>query len=94
MTPQEEQQRQSRKSRIPEFKNREEEAEWFDTHDMADYQDDFKTVEAQFASNLFEGLIIRFDKDTLGKLRAEAHRKGTNPATLARTWIMERLRSG
>ncbi len=94
MTAQGEQQRQSRKSRIPVFKNREEEAEWFDTHDMADYQDEFKTVEARFANDLFEGLIIRFDKDTLDKLRAEAHRKGTDPATLARTWILERLRSG
>lgn len=26
------------KSRIPEFSSREEEAEWFDTHDMADYR--------------------------------------------------------
>ena len=94
MTAQEEQHRQPRKSRIPEFKNREEEAAWFDTHDMADYQDEFKTVEARFANNLFEGLIIRFDKNTLDKLRAEADRKRTDPATLARTWIMERLRSG
>ena len=46
-------------SRIPEFASREEEAEWFDTHDMADYQDEFKTVRARFAPNLSEGITIR-----------------------------------
>lgn len=60
---------QETKSRIPEFKSREEEAEWFDTHDMADYQDEFKTVRARFAKNLSEGLNIRLDKDTLETIR-------------------------
>ncbi len=78
-------------SRIPEFKNREEEADWFDTHDMADYQDEFKTVRARFAKNLSEGLNIRLDKETLAELRARAKRKGIGPTTLARMWLMEHL---
>ena len=32
------------KNRIPDFKSRQEMAEWFDTHDLAEYQDEFKTV--------------------------------------------------
>jgi predicted DNA binding CopG/RHH family protein len=79
------------KSRIPEFASREEEAEWFDTHDMADYQDEFKTVKVRFAKNLSEGLNIRLDRDTLLKLREIAHAKGVGPTTLARMWLMERL---
>ena len=80
-----------RKSRIPEFTSREEEAEWFDTHDMADYQDEFKTVRARFAKNLSEGLNIRLDKETLDTLRSRAREKGIGPTTLARMWILEHL---
>ena len=83
---------QETKSRIPEFKSREEEAEWFDTHDMADYQDEFKTVRARFAKNLSEGLNIRLDKETLATLRTKADEQGIGPTTLVRMWILEHLR--
>ena len=83
---------QETKSRIPDFKSREEEAEWFDTHDMADYQDEFQTVRARFAKNLSEGLNIRLDKETLASIRAKAHEQGIGPTTLVRMWILEHLR--
>ena len=83
---------QEQTSRIPEFKSREEMAEWFDTHDMADYQDEFKTVRAKFAKNLSEGLNVRLDPETLDKLRHIAKEKGIGPTTLARMWIMEHLK--
>src|SRR5258708_39613213 len=76
-------------SRIPDFSSREEEAAWFDTHDLADYQDEFKPVEVRFAKNLSEGLNIRLDKPTLAKLREVAHAKGIGPTTLARMWLLE-----
>jgi len=78
-------------SRIPEFASREEEAEWFDTHDMADYQDEFKTVRVRFAKNLSQGITIRLDPETLKILRDRAHEKGIGPTTLARMWILEHL---
>lgn len=78
---------------IPEFKNREEEALWFETHDLADYQHEFKTVKAKFAKNLSEGITIRFDQPTLNKIREIAHDKGIGPTTLARMWIMDHLKS-
>ena len=80
------------KSRIPQFASRQEEADWWDTHDLADYQDEFKTVRAVFAKNLSQGLTIRLDPETLNELRTQAHRKGVGPTTLARMWILERLR--
>ncbi len=80
-----------KKSRIPEFKDRTEEARWFDTHDLANYQDEFKTIRAHFARNLSQGITIRFDPGTLNRLRAEAREKGIGPTTLARMWILERL---
>ena len=79
------------KSRIPEFKNREEEAKFFDTHDMADFQDEFKTVKVRFAKNLSEGLNIRLDPETLIKVRGKARQKGIGPTTLVRMWVMEQL---
>ena len=81
-----------RESRIPEFRSRQEAAEWFDTHDLADYQDEFKTVPVRFSRNLSEGLNIRLDKDTLAALREIAVEKGIGPTTLVRMWVLERLR--
>ncbi len=86
------QQEPSAKSRIPAFASRQEEADWFDAHDMADLQDEFKTVRVRFAKNLSEGLNIRLDKDTLTALRALAREKGIGPTTLVRMWVLEHLR--
>lgn len=41
-------------SRIPVFTSREEEAAWWNSHDLANYQDEFETVEARFANELSE----------------------------------------
>ena len=80
------------KEPIPEFKSREEEAEFWHTHDLADYWDEFRPVKVRFAKNLSEGITIRLDHGTLAKLRTRAHEKGIGPTTLARMWILERLR--
>lgn len=80
------------KSRIPEFASREEEAEWWDTHDITDYLDELKPVKVRFAKNLSQGITIRLDPSTLAELRTRAHEKGIGPTTLARMWILEHLR--
>ena len=79
------------KEPIPEFRSREEEARFWDTHDMADYWDEFQSVKVRFAKNLSEGLHIRLDPETMNQLRSEAAHKGIGPTTLARMWIKERL---
>lgn len=81
------------KSRIPEFSNYQEEARWWETHNLADYQDEFKTVKVRFAKNLSEGLHVRLDPETLMKLRVEAKEKGIGPTTLVRMWVKEQLRT-
>ena len=77
-------------SKIPAFKTREEEARFWETHSMADFEE-LKPVRASFAKNLSEGITIRFDRSTLDKLREEAHKKGIGPTTLARMWILGHL---
>jgi len=82
----------TQKSRIAEFKSREEAAAFWDTHSLADYWDEFKPVEAQFAENLSEGLTIRLDPITLAEVRSVAKEQGIGPTTLMRMWVLERLR--
>ena len=77
--------------RIPVFKNIQEEAEFWDTHDTTDFENEFKTAKVRFAKNLSEGVTVRFDPVTSNKLRVEAHQKGIGPTTLIRMWVMERL---
>lgn len=84
--------KKEKKSRIPEFSSREEEAKWFETNSIADYLDEFKPVKARFAKNLSEGLNVRLDPVTLMKVRKEASQKGIGPTTLVRMWVMEQVR--
>jgi hypothetical protein len=55
------------KSRIPEFKSREEMAEFWDTHSLADYWDEFKPVKVKFAKHLSERSVV---KQTAGALKS------------------------
>ena len=85
---------QQKKSRIPDFKSRQEMAEWWDTHEVADYLDELKPVKVRFAkklSHLSETLHIRLDPEDVVKLRQEAHKKGIGPTTLVRMWVREHL---
>ena len=78
------------KSKVPNFKSRDEEAAWFEAH-MAEYWNEARPVDAHFAKNLSSGLNVRFDPDSLSKIRSIAREKGIGPSTLVRMWIMERL---
>lgn len=86
-----EKQPQRPKSRIPEFKSRKEEAKWFDTHDLGDYEDEFKPVRVRFSKNLSHGLTVQLDPGTVEKLRVRAQKKGMGPTQLVRMWVLERL---
>lgn len=77
--------------RIPEFTSREEEAEFWDTHDIADYWDELQPVEVEFSENLSENLSVQLSSDALDQLRIQAERMGIGPSTLARMWIIEHL---
>jgi predicted DNA binding CopG/RHH family protein len=78
-------------SKIPKFANREEEAGFWETHSIANFTDELKPVKVYFAKKLSEGITIRFDQNTLNKIRKIAHDKGIGPTTLARMWILEHL---
>ena len=79
------------RSRIPPSNSRGEEAKFWDTHDTADFEDEFEATNVRFANNLSQGITVRFTAETLKTLRATAQKKGIGPTTLARMWILERL---
>ena len=87
-------QQAQQKSRIPEFASREEEAAFWDTHDVTDYLDEFEVVDRRDVTveeNLSEGITVRLTSDMMRQLRSTAKKKGIGPSTLARMWIVEHL---
>ncbi len=84
-----------RKSRIPHFKNIEEEAAFWDSYDSAAFEDEFVEVDdVQFVKAApKKALTVRLEEPTLRDLRRIAKEKGIDPSILARMWIVERLRA-
>jgi predicted DNA binding CopG/RHH family protein len=83
----------NKRSKIPQFINREEEATFWESHSVSDFIEEFKPINARFAKNLSEGLHIRLNSQTLHTLREKAKNKGIGPTTLVRMWILEQLQS-
>lgn len=79
------------KKPIPDFKTRQEMAEFWDTHDLADYWDELESIEVKVSRKLTSTLNIRFEPKILEKLRIEAKKKGIGPTTLVRMWALEKL---
>ena len=88
--------RRHAKSQIPRFKTIEEEAEFWDTHSTTDFEDEFEEVsDVQFVvtrAKPKKAITVRLDPETAAALAEQAQAKGIGPSTLARMWILERLR--
>lgn len=83
-------------NKLPDFNTmtREEEANWFDTHDMGDYWDELKPVDivVDLGKPKEETLVLRVNKDVKKKLEDVARNKGVTTSTLARMLLTEKLR--
>jgi len=80
-------------SRIPTFATREEEAEFWDTHDFTDYWDQFKPADVTFNVEPSENVTVWIDGHTMKRVRAEAEKQGLPPDTLIFIWILERFQN-
>lgn len=79
--------------RIPAFANRNEEAAFWDTHDVTEFAGtELKPVEVEIGGDLAERLTVRLDRVDREALARRAREKGVGPSTLARIWLKERLR--
>ena len=83
------------KSRIPRFKTIEEAAEFWDTHSMEEFADELEDVtdQVKFAPHRpRKAITVRLAEESLAALTKQAHEMGMSPSTLARVWILERLK--
>ena len=88
-------------SRIPDFTSIEEEAEWWDTHDITDYLDELRPVQirvsdafkARVDQRAADQLTLNLEREDREELARRARAQGTDPPTLAQRWITERLRT-
>jgi predicted HicB family RNase H-like nuclease len=76
---------------IPEqFGTIEEAAEFWDTHNLADYWD--LTEEVNFEVNIHHRrYLVAVDPELAERLATEAHRRGLSTETLINLWLSEKL---
>ena len=79
------------KDPIPQFTTREEEADFWDTHDFTDYWDEFKPVKVVAGPNLTSSFRVPLGGKALTQICQYADANGLDVETLLSTWIMERL---
>jgi hypothetical protein len=79
------------KEPIPHFNSYEEEREFWDTHDFADYWDDLEPGDLRFSPDLHSVLTIPIDATTLDRLQDVASSRGVGIDTLLNSWINEHL---
>ncbi len=80
-------------SKIPQFSSEKEEAEFWATHNAAEFLDETEAVEVAFvdARPPKKQISLRLDPDAISKLKTVATHKGMGYQTLIRMWVMERL---
>ena len=85
--------RQDVQSRIPTFETIEEEAEFWDTHDTTEFEDEFEEVTDVRPIGLQRDgrLNLWLEPEAADALSRQAEEQGTGPALLALNWILERL---
>ncbi len=78
--------------KIPAFQTYEEEANFWDTHSVTDFEDQTKDVEIIFELDKPRevSLVLRLQKTFKAKLKKIARSKGLDVSTLARMWLMEK----
>ena len=81
--------------RIPTFDTVEEEAAFWDTHDLTEFEDELEVVtDVRFVkAQPKKAITVRLPQHALDALIREARETGVAPSTLARMWILERLQA-
>ncbi|MBE3584245.1 MAG: hypothetical protein IMX01_09055 [Limnochordaceae bacterium] len=78
---------------LPAFESSEQEAAFWDSHSVADYWDQLEPVhEGVEVVRKKRLLSVRLAEQDMEALRRVAGRYGLGAGTLARVWILERLR--
>jgi predicted DNA binding CopG/RHH family protein len=80
-------------SKIPQFVNEQEEADFWATHDATEHLDETEPEQVVFvdARPPKKQISLRLDPDAIERLKAISDQKGMGYQTLIRMWVMERL---
>ncbi|WP_038249007.1 BrnA antitoxin family protein [Ghiorsea bivora] len=78
---------------IPDFKNEQEEREFWETHDSTDYVDMSKTQLAVFPSlkPTTKAISLRLPEDLLAKIKVKANKMDVPYQSLIKTWLNEKV---
>lgn len=68
-------------------------AEFWDTHDSADYWDESKEVKVEVAQRPTRAVSVRLTEEDIEELKEIANSRGIGHTTLIRMWIKEKLRT-
>lgn len=77
--------------KIPKFKSEKEEADFWATHDSADYLSETTEVKAKFTRPRKKLVSLRLDEKTIKDLKKLADSKGIGYLQLVRMWVLENL---
>lgn len=83
------------RTRIPKFNSLEEEARFWDTHSVTDFEDETEDVDivVELAKPRDETLVLRVQKSIKDRLELAARKRGITISTLARIWLIEKLQT-
>lgn len=82
------------KNKIPEFKSIQEEANFWDTHDITDFLDEIKPIKAVYTpSEKKEVMAIRMAPSLKKQIEEIARGYDISSSSLIRMWIVDRLRA-
>jgi len=76
---------------LPPFKTLDEEADFWDTHDVSEFGKVPLMKLPLLETEKEESLTVRLQKSVKTKLTRVARAKGVNVGTLTRMWLIERL---
>lgn len=80
------------RGKIPSFHSLEEEAAFWDSHDVTDVLDDSARVAVVTDRGLVDRITLRLDQEDRVALDRHARSLGVASSTLIRIWLKERLR--
>ncbi|MBI2008193.1 hypothetical protein HYS82_00880 [Candidatus Amesbacteria bacterium] len=83
------------KSKIPEFKSLQEEADFWDTHSFTEFKDEVRPVKMRvnLGGPKEEVLAVRLQPQLKVKLARTAEEMGVQTSTLVRMWVVEKLKA-
>ncbi len=84
---------ENRSRRIPEFRTVQEEAEFWDTHSTAEFEDEWEPTDLEFAPDWrsVRLMSVKLEYSLYNQLRARAEEQGVTAEELAESWLERML---